>query len=72
MFDYSSQPRQHPPPLDLPSLLYRTESMVLSMRKMELQRAERARGRAAARKSTVEEISLATDRCDYLTVRVVQ
>jgi hypothetical protein len=46
--------------------------MVLSMRKMELQRAERARGRAAARKSTVEEISLATDRGDYLTVRVVQ
>jgi len=43
--------------------------MALSMREMELQRAERARGPRSGGKSMVEEISLATDRGDCLTAR---
>ena len=58
--------------LKLLGLLYSTESMAISMREMELRRAERARGPRSGGKSTVEEISLVTDPGDCLAARGVQ
>ena len=72
LFVFTVQPRQHPPPLELLGLSYRTESMAFSMREMGFWRAERARGPRSGVKSTMEEISLVVDRGDCLATRRVQ
>jgi len=48
LFDYSGQPKQHPPPLKLLSLLYLAESTAVSMREMNYNAQGARASRAAA------------------------